>query len=209
MEKLRQLAVLLALFGTMIFAVGACGSGGSEFDLLIFEDDPLPDMPSEAYGLTDKEERLVEVSYLYNQLVILESLRGKNRDLHNLSQYGAPTDVDLNWVVEVHTVTAEAEELLRRASEIEVPESLASFYQGPYLAFLELLQVMGFGSDRLLGASLEVGPSGRTLAVMPDPQVEVFERLVRESGFYLREAETNVEQQIDSVEDQLKILSGN
>ena len=195
LTKLFVAALLLLSVG-----LAGCGGGGEEFGLMTFDD--LPDatpVPVEEFkfALSPKEALLVEVTYVYTHTILLESLQRINRDMQLLLEYEDATEVDLEWVIEVHEVTADAETFFERASNLEVPTSLEDKYSRDLLDFLTAMQWSGFGSDRLLASSLTVGPSGRSLYVMREEEKEVFERFAREAAYYLDIAEKMVEEQIE------------
>ena len=208
--------VFLLLF-LLLFSAVACGGGGEEGDdlLIDFGDDPAPDLgyqDAQAQGggdgagvgslaLSVNPEVLVEVRFLYEQQVRLETLRQLHRDLEGLLEYDSPSDVDLDWVIEVHEVTEEADEFFLLLTSLRVPESLRANYEYIYISMLESVQVMGLGLDRVLSAALTVGPTGRSLLHMESREVDEFETLVRESRFYLRDSERLLERQIDGVGD--------
>ena len=158
------------------------------------------------FALSPKEELLIEVTYVYTHMILLETLQQINRDMQLLLEYDTKSDVDLEWVIEVHDVTAHAEEFFDRAASLKVPVSLQSKYTGSLLDFLEGMQWTGFGSDRLLAASLTVGPSGRSLQVMNRQEEEVFERFKRESEYYLRKAEATIESELDTYREYLTAI---
>ena len=197
--------LILALACVALAAILACG-GEEEFGLMTFEDlpDVTPEVPQEIeFGLTPKESLLVEVTYVYTHTILLETMEQINRDMQGLLEYDSKGDVDLEWVIEVHDVTAEAEQFFERASKLQVPASLEDKYRSSLLSFLEIVQWTGFGSDRLLAASLTVGPSGRSLQVMNRREEEVFERFRREAEYYLRLSEHQIERELDSFREHL------
>ena len=194
---------LLAGLGCGLLGGGEGGDGDGEIGLMEFEheEDDLESTEEIVRSLSLKPEVLVKVRYLYGHQVGLESIEQLNRDLRSLLEYGGAVDVNLEWVIEVHEVTAEADELFRRLSSQRVPESQRELYSDLFIGLLDSIQVMGYGSDRILAASIKVGPSGRTLATMSDEDSEEFETLVREAGFYLTDAEQLIQKQISNVEE--------
>ena len=191
---------------TLAFVVSVACGGGDDFGVMTFED--LPDeVPTPVvepeFALSPKEELLIEVTYVYTHMILLETLQQINRDMQLLLEYEAKADVDLEWVIEAHEVTADAEEFFERAASLEVPVSMEDKYSRSLLDFLEAMQWTGFGSDRLLAASLTVGPSGRSLQVMNRQEEEVFERFKRESEYYLRKAESTIENELENYREYL------
>ena len=207
--RMLVLAVPLALVMSLSLGCGLLGGGSGdgvdELVLLEFEESPAPAAPAgeqEAPATRHigfNEEILVEVRYLYQHQVQLESFRRQVRDLLSLLDYSSNVEIDLEWVIEVHEVTKESEELFRQLTSFRVPASQREQYEDFYIGTLEAVQMSALGSDRVLEASYRVGPSGRTLAVMPRREREEFLTLMRESRFYLGNAEGMVERQIRDV----------
>ena len=209
----RYLAVLSAVV-LLIFSSVACGllgggdgeSASQELEVLTWDDEGEPVVEEAALI----QEQIVigfdglvleEVTYLYTQQVGLESLRRINRDLISLIEDAkqASEPVGLDWVVSVHDYVRIADELFAlHLGRPTTPEQRAE-YGDVFLSGLETVQVMDYGADRLLAAALVVGPSGRSLDVMSEAEVQEFERLVRESSFFLRDASRLVELSIEEV----------
>ena len=112
-------ACFVGLLAALPLVMG-CGlfGGEEEFELMVFEEDvkngqrsggvsgtPVPELGVD-------REVLVEVSFLYGHQVRLERLQRVIRDLTGLTEYENRGEVDLEWVVEVHEVTREAEEFM-------------------------------------------------------------------------------------------------
>ena len=210
-----RLTVLLAL--ALLFGTVGCGlfgggggetAGGDEFEMLEFDQvqptpQPLEDIVK---GLTLNPEVLVEVRYLYGHQVMLEDMRRVSRDLQSLLSYSGPGDVDLEWVIQVHEVTAEADEVFGRLTSSRIPGPLRERYEDLFLDLLDAIQVTGYGADRLLAASIKVGPSGRTLMAMSGQELADFETLVREGRFYLMDGGRLIEKQLSGMDELISKL---
>lgn len=202
MSKVFALSVVF-LFGALLsgcFFSGVSEEGNGEIGMIDFGDDPTPEplsVVSARVGVPP--EVLVEINFLYSLQVSWESLRGINRDMQGLLEYGGPGEVGVEWVVQVHDVSHEADRLFRRLTAMGVPASQRAQYEDNYLDLLEAVRITGFGGDRVLAAALRVGPTGRTVVTMPDPEREEFLVLTRESSFYLRDAEKLIERGIERV----------
>ena len=98
----------------------------------------------------------------------MEGLRQVIRDLNAAVEHSGPADVDLDWVIEVHQVTRESDRFFGILTSLKVPESQRDQYKHLQIGMLETIQVAGYGSDRLLAASVIVGPSGRSMLNMSD-----------------------------------------
>ena len=210
---LDRLAVLaIALLLSLSFGCGLFGGGGGSEEIPLMEFDNPPETPVPAGEAPDVEllppvlpgfdpAVLVEVGFLYGYQVHSEALLRVNRDLQSLLEYGGPTDVDLDWVIDVHEVTEDADDFFERMTGMDIPVSQRERYEYLYLGMLETIQVMAFGADRVLAAAILVGPGGRSLPVMTPEESDRFLTLVRESRFYLRDAENLVERQLEDASD--------
>ena len=217
MRYLVSLSVLLVLLfplGCGLFGGGDGGSSG-EMELIEFGDElPAPD-PGLDSGSAEVEFQtlqvdpriLEEIYFLYNFQVRVEGLQQVIRDLSSMLQYNGPGDIDLEWVADVHEVTRESDAYFRVLTSLDVPESQQNQYGYLYISLLETVQVSGFGSDRLLAAAVLVGPSGRSMVSMSGEEVDEFETLMRESAFFLRDAERRVDTRIQELGRVVSTLS--
>ena len=201
----------LSLSGCGMLGLGGDGDGEAEaesLDLIDFGDDlptPEPDQVV-AEALSVDPGSLVEISFLYNFQVRMERLQRMIRDLDSTSDYSSPSDVNLEWVAEVHEVTREADDFFRELTSLEFPDAQRIQYEYLYVGMLEAVQIAGFGSDRLLAAAVLVGPSGRSLLNMEGVEADRFDALIRESEFFLRDAERRADREIDSIRDAVSSL---
>ena len=216
LSRIPALTVLLAcvpfLVGCGLFSSVGADSGSDpdglppRMEIIQFDDDVPPDLQvvdasslEEGRSLVVDPEVLVQVRFLYNLQVRLEGLRRIIRDLSSVLDHDGPGEINLDWVAEVHEVTREADEYFRVLTSLQVPESQMERYGVIYLDILDVVQLASYGSDRVLAAAVLVGPSGRSLLNMPVREVDEFNTLVRESGFFLEEAEDRVEDGITGV----------
>ena len=210
---------IFGFFLGLVFVIGSSGcgllgfggedEGDKEIGLMDFGDDPVEEDFSGAgaeaevdfvLGLTQRPEILVEISYIYGHEIRLESLRRNNRDLQALLKYSSPGEIDLDWVREVHRVTRQSDELYRRLASEKIPPSQEEFYGGLQRGMLEVIQIGAVGSDRLLAASLEIGPSGRTLVNLTEVERGEFLSFMRQAGFFLAQSESFLEEEIEDVQ---------
>ena len=208
--KLRTAFLVLAvcclgLLGCGLFGGGeeAAGGDGEEFEMMEFEDsgDSAPPPVEELFlKLSLNPEVLVEIRYLYRHQVVLEEMKRLNRDLQSLLEYSGEGDVNLEWVIEVHEVTGVADGLFERVIGERPPDALWEQYEYLFVNLLDAIQVTGYGADRVLAASIKVGPSGRTLMTMPADELAEFETLVREARFYLRDGGRLIDKEISELE---------
>ena len=197
-----RLAACLFLF-CLVATLGCGGAEGSgeEFPLIEFEgDDPAVVGAAAAVGagaasevvhrgLSLRPEAMEEVAFLYQVQVRFETVQRLNRELESLLDEADSGSVGLEWVIDVHRTTEETDAYFRLLTGLAVPEPLREQYGDLFLGMLDAVQVSAAGLDRLLAAALKVGPGGRTLAVMNQAELDEFEGLVRESRFYVNDAD--------------------
>ena len=185
--------VFLLLLLSLSVGCGFLGFGGDEEEelgLIEFEDDGfVPEEPEAARrSLYIPPEVLVEIRFLHNLQVRMEGLQQVVRDLLSATGYSGPSDVNLDWVIEVHEVTRESDRFFKVLVAMDIPDSQRAQYDYLYVGMLEVVQVSSYGSDRLLAASVLVGPSGRSMVNMTSEEIDEFETLIREAGFFLNDA---------------------
>ena len=210
--RLVALLLVLALFSISTLGCGLLGFGGDgdsedslEMDVIQFADD-LPEPEQEeaakeevARALSIDPDILVEIHFLYNFQVRLEGLRQMVRDLNSMLDYSGPGDIDLDWVAEVHEVTRESDDYFKVLTSLDVPVSQRAQYQYLYIGMLESIKVSGYGADRLLAAAVIVGPSGRSMLNMSEEEIDAFQTLMRESRFFLSDAERLIDRRVTEV----------
>ena len=206
--RLVALLLVLALVSISTLGCGLLGFGGDDdseesldLDMIQFSDDvPTPEPEEEvALALSIDPNILVEIHFLYNFQVRLEGLRQVVRDLHSMLDYSGPGDIDLDWVAEVHEVTRESDDYFKVLTSLDVPVSQREQYQYLYIGMLESIKVSGYGADRLLAAAVIVGPSGRSMLNMSEEEIDAFQTLMRESRFFLSDAERLVDRRVTEV----------
>ncbi len=193
----KKSLVSLLLFCLFLFGAVGCssiglGGGNGEIGLIEFEPDPPTPVPEEVVGLalSMNPDVMQFVSTIYELQLLYESVDRMNRDLVNLVGSGEGDDYGLEWVIEVHEVTQDAETLYRRVAAFRLPENLRSEYDNTFIDLLQVIQLSSVGSDRILSAAILIGPSGRSMRNLQGAELERFERLRRESRLYLNEAQS-------------------
>ena len=204
--RLIALLLVLTLVSISTLGCGLLGFGGDgdsgeslDMEMIQFADDlptPEPDAAAAARSLIVDPDILVEIHFLYNFQVRLEGLRQVVRDLNSMLDYSGPGDIDLDWVAEVHEVTRESDDYFKVLTSLDVPGSQRKQYEYLYIDMLEVVQVSGYGADRLLAAAVIVGPSGRSMLNLSGEEVDEFQTLMRESEFFLSDAERLVDRRI-------------
>ena len=214
---LRPVALFLVLLMVLSLSLG-CGmlpgfggdSGDGELGMIEFGDDEGEVFlePDEiiARALSIDPEVLIEIRFLYYFQVRLERLRQVIRDLNSVVEHSGSGDFDLDWVVEVHEVTRESDDFFQVLTSLDVPESQREQYQYLQIGMLEAIQVAGYGADRLLAASVVVGPSGRSMLNMNIEETDRFQTLLREARFFLSDASSRIEREVEEVSESVRGL---
>ena len=199
---LRRFFSALAAFFILLSL--ACGGGGGdeEFETLEFEEvPPSPTAPVEEVvqrvGLDP--EVVVRLRFLYGHQVRLAELTRLSRDLVDLVEYGSPASVNLSWVVQVHEVTQEMDDFAKRASDAGIPESQRSQYEYLFVGLLEAVDIIGYGSLRLLEGATIIGPSGRTMETLDPAARERFLIRMGEAAYFFSEGQAMVKKESSAV----------
>ena len=194
--------ILLTCSVLMLLGAGCGLFGGGEdtleFEVIEFEEsEPTPTPPVEAVvdsvGLDPAT--LLKLKYLYGHQVRLGTLRRVGRDLQGLLEYDDESDIGLDWVIEVHAVSQESDYLHERVKESGIPESQRDQYEYLFVGLLEVMDVVSFGSLRLLEAATVIGPDGRSLDTLDAGKREKFLTLLKEAGYFLGEGEEMVKEE--------------
>ena len=187
----------------LVFSVACFGGGGEsgEIGLIEFEAEPtqVPEDDGVDRAFSVDGEVLDEINFLYGYEVLLEDLVRLNHDFVRMAEYDTGVSLGLDWVIDVHNVTREADELFSLVLSQRISHVQRERHGGMYLRGLEIIQVLAYGSDRLMAAALEIGPSGRDLEVMSQDEVNRFQTFVREAGFFFRDADELLELQVEEV----------
>ena len=193
--------LVLMLFGLGCGLIGGGEEGDGELGLLEF-DAPPATLEVEVVierALSFDRNVLVEIQFLYEYQVRLETMQRLNRDLVSLLDYSNRAEIDLDWVIAVHAATEETEGFVAEVTALRVPESQREQYDYIFLSMLEAVQVEGYGVDRLLAAAILVGPSGRSLLNLTRQEAEAFDVLMREAEFYLSDSEGLIDKQVAEI----------
>ena len=205
-------AVLPLLVGLLLAVVAAACGGGSngadplaDFGIMTFDDLPEAAPEPTVPALDLREDWILEVGFVHARVVMAESLRRTVRDLAVLAESPGSAP-GLEWVVSVHEATLAAEGFFDRTLQTDTPAAMQDKYYDLRRQYVEAVQMAGFGSDRLLGASLVIGPDGRTAAELSAQEREEYDRLLREAEFYLSHAERMNELLVSGYQDLLEGL---
>ena len=201
-----RLCWLVLLVGLLLVGVGCFGgeeSGELELGLIDFGEDPTPlPVEEQAVEIGILPAFREELSFLYGYQISLEDLQQLTRDLIILSEMEDVDNKDtvgLDWVISVHDVYTVGDQYFELAFAREASAEIREKYSGYYISELEITQVIDHGRKRLLGAAILLGPGGRTVATFDAVERRDFERLIRESKYYLREAENLLEDHLEDV----------
>ena len=192
-------AVLLVLMSAGCGLLGGGGEEEVEFTVIEFEEtEPTPTPPVAEVVKTVGVDKatLVKLRYLYSHQVKLESLRRIIRDLENLGNYGDESKVGLGWVIEVHKVTQDSDDFQERVKAAGIPESQRGQYEYLFVGLLEVMDIIGYASLRLLEGATLIGPDGRMLDTLEPGERERFVTMVREARYFLGEGDGMMKNQI-------------
>lgn len=208
----RRFAAFAALASWLLLTVGCGGGGGAEFELMTFEESGSEPVDSAAL-----QEPLVhdvdiaplvreELNYLYRHRAWLNALMVLNRDMEQLLEE-SDGESGLEWVIQVHEVTREADELFGLVLASEIPETQAPVHFEVYLGALETVQLMVYGSDRLLASALVLGPGGRLVGDLGVEEGVKYVSLSDEALFYLQQSSNLLEDRLEEVDLALSAVS--
>ena len=202
---LERLLVILVILATLS-SVGCGGMFGGEeeeeFEILEFDDaepTPMPAVDAVIASVGIDPYVLLSLRFLYGLQVRLETLKRITRDMKGLAQYESDGEVNLQWVIDVHQVTDEVEGLAKRVKSSGIPESEREQYEYLFVGLLESIDLVEYGSLRLLAAATVLGPSGRSLETMGTGEREEFVTFVREAEFFLEDGDSRTTVEIKKV----------
>ena len=208
----RRIFPAAALAAVILLLCGGCffGGGSSEPELMEFTDEE-PSAPVAAPVVAEVERLDVSVAplvlerlnYIYSYQVWLETLRRAARDLRSVQESGSGGEESpgLEWVIDVHEVTAEADRVFALFLAVELPATQAEAYFDLFVQGIEAVQVLSYGSDRLLAAALVVGPGGRTADTLDLAESVRFQTYLRESSVFLGSAEGILERALENASE--------
>ena len=186
-----SLMLLLAASAGCLFGGSASGDEAQDdFELMEFSDPEPTAIPVEEVELSLGINSLVleELAYLYRRQVMLEQLSQANRDLVVVMETDVgrdPEPLGLDWVIEVHETVAESRRISDLALSMPVPEYQREKHAELFLGELRAVQVMSYGSSRLLEAATVIGPGGRNVDLLGPEEYGRFQGLMREAGYFL------------------------
>ena len=212
--RLRFAGLLLGV--GLLFALSGCGLFGGDGEgidplgqLIDFGEEPVEEAALEEIlvveeagaelRLVQRPEVLIEVQYFFGHQINLEAIERNNGELLELADYGGPGDVDLDWVIEVHRETEESDFLFQYLAGVRVPATHKEFYEDFHFGMLDVIHIASVGSNRLLAASVLVGPEGRTLRDLSEREQLEFQRLIREGRFYINEANAVLDRELENI----------
>lgn len=210
----RLMRIFLApLLGSLVLlGVGCFGGGGENFELMTFEDSGTEITESAAIQAPVVHDVAVaplireELNYLYRHRAWVNALVTLNRDMMSLAEE-SETESGLEWVIGVHEVTREADDLFALVLGTEIPETQIPAHFEVYLGTVETIQLMVYGSDRLLASALVLGPSGRVVGDLAVEEGVRYRSLMDEANFYLGRSENSLDDNLEDVNDALSAVS--
>ena len=213
---LRWAALWAVVLSVAVLGLGCGGGGGGGDDgigEIEFVDEPTP-VPAVAAGEVDvigeflQETVLLlpDMEYLDTQSFYLTELQEVARDISAHIEDGREADVGLEWVVAVHRTVLEWDALQAVLGGQEVSVEHRSRYGGIYLGMIESYYRIAFGADRLLGAAVILGPSGRTREDMSLEEERRFRVLLNQASYFADIADEKVAEVMATVDDEFLAL---
>ena len=208
MNVARLTACLIFLAAAAVLLVACGGSDPTPVgDIMEFDDEEpvaaAPPPPGAVPLLVDPVS-LEEISYLYGHQVFLESLAQSNRDLSMLLEESRLEGAGLQWVIDTYEMDRDAQAQYEFYLTSSPPQSQFEKHLSLYQRGVQIVQVMAFGSERLLLAAVTLGPSGRSIDVMPQSDAIRFRRLAREAGYFFRDAGELIQEELGQVEQAIR-----
>ena len=216
-RRIARLCLLATVLVCLLFLVGACGGGGGELDDGIeeieFADEPTA-VPGESAGdvdvigefLRDTVVLLPDMEYLDTQSFYLGELQEVARDISSHIEAGEDDDIGLPWVVGVHRTVLSWDALQGILGAQDVSVEHRDRYGEIYVGMVESYYRLAFSADRLLGAAVILGPSGRTRSEMSLEEERRFRVLLNQASYFVEIADEKVLEVMTSVDDELVAL---
>ena len=184
-------------------AVAGCGGGGEEgvddgIDEIEFVDEPTPtgapavQVDVIAEFLQETVLVLPDMEYLDTQAFYLSELEEVARDVTSHIEGGQGDDVGLEWVVGVHRTVLRWDELQGVLAKQEVSVEHRERFAEIYVGMVEAYYRLAFSADRLLGAAVVLGPTGRSVMDMGLEEERRFRVLMNQAGYFAEKADEKV-----------------
>ena len=191
---LVRLAASLCAMTFILGSMGACGGGDEDmFDgigEIEFVDEPTatpaPVERGDVIGefLQDTALLLPDMEYLDMQAFYLDELQRVARDLSSYVGQGQSEASGLEWVVTVHRMVLEWDALQSLLVEQPVSSQHREQYGDIYVGMIESYYRIAFGVDRVLGAAVILGPTGRTADEMSFEERRRYLMLLNQAEYF-------------------------
>ena len=212
-------ALSLALAALLLLVAAACGGGDDPLEGLefVFDDEETadgaagtaeaaPTVVSPYARLYADDWRHSRVAYVYDMQAMAMDMEHSLRSMVRMLESGRDGDGSLDWVVQVHDLHRNSEELRLRAYNFALDEDLVEDYVEFHASFLEAVQIYALGADRMLEAAILLGPTGRTVGDLTASERAEFVSLLGEGVFYMQGAEVMVSRSRDDIKEIIKYL---
>ena len=178
--------------GLLSVAFAGCGGGDGVvddgLDELEFVDEPTPSVgPVEQVDvigqfLQEMVLLLPDMEYLDTQAFYIEELQEVARDIISHIEGGEGDEAGLEWVVSVHRTVLEWDGLQSLLAQQEVSFEHRDRYGVIYVGMIESYYRIAFAADRLLGAAVILGPTGRTSGELSLEERRRYRVLMNQAG---------------------------
>ena len=208
-------ALVVGTVAVVCLLVLACGGGGPEgapeadgIDEIDFVDEPTPTpllaQQVDVIGVFLENTALLlpDMEYLDTQGFYLERLQLVARDITGHIEEGRLGEVGLEWVVGVHRTVLEWDELQALLAEQDVDLAQREKYGVIYVGMIEAYYRIAFASDRLLGAAVILGPTGRAASDMSLEEERRYRVLLNQATYFAEIADQKVTEIRTSVDSE-------
>lgn len=215
----RRWPAIALILAALLLIVTACGGGPDPLEGLefVFDDEETtegvagaaeaaPTVVSPYARLSADDWRHPRVAYVYDMQAMAMDMEHSLRSMVRMLENGREGDGSLDWVVQVHDLHRESEELRLRAYNFGLDEDLVEDYVEFHASFLEAVQIYALGADRMLEAAILLGPTGRTVGDLTASERAEFVSLLGEGVFYMQGAEVMVSRSRDDIKEIIKYL---
>lgn len=207
-----RLAPALLAAALLLLTLAGCGGGGDEpedgIGEIEFVDEPTatpgPAEQVDAIGEFLEETALLlpDMEYLDTQAFYLEELQQVARDVSAHIEEGQAEEVSLEWVVAVHRTVQAWDSLQALLAVQQVSGSHRERFGEIYVGMIESYYRIAFGADRLLGAAVILGPTGRTAEDMSLEERRRYTVLLNQAAYFARIADEKISEIRTSVDSE-------
>lgn len=208
--------LLCAVLAVALVAWAGCGGGGpaSEEELaeedgigeIQFVDEPTREaVPAEQVDVIGRFVQetailLPDMEFLDTQAFYLDELQRVARDFQSHIEAGEEEGTGLEWVVDVHETVLDWDEIQAVLAQQEFSEDHRVRYGEIYVGLVEAYYRLAFSADRVLGAAVILGPSGRVVEELALDERRRYRILLKQADYFGKLADEKIGEIIESVD---------